>query len=377
MRVLPLVLLAACTEPVVEMELLLPKNADGFDTSCIKAVEVHATGAKIAQQGDDFEMACIELSGGGASYAAIRDEIKGQFDLSIPESGLSGVEVYGWSGPNPCNTEYPNATYMFGTPDLLFLGRGNYIGQDKVEIPLMPTLSCAETPVKIRMYDMIALVKGATCDAAGTMQLGGAGVGTLVPRTIGKGVDIYGTYLEGGNSTGNTVTFSGPMQAGGSACLAIDGGSNDPANPMTGLAGTTSCYNGGASVCAGAGEIEHPMIPFDIMYNKNTYDNTLLGKFPGVTLGSVWTNATPRTTLAGAKVTVDATHGTVVYVDPPDANGVMVKRADQTQTGPSGLFLLYADTVVTVKVEGNGGMRTLQLASASDRTAGALIVVGP
>jgi len=364
-RIFALVLLAACTDPVVEMELVLPKNADNFATSCITAVEVHATGADIATDNGDYKYACMELSGGGMSYAAIRDEIQGKFELDIPDSGLSGIEVFGWSGPEAC-APYPDGS----TPDLLFLGRGDYIGQSKIDIPLVANLACADTPIKVRMYDMFALVKGATCDVAGTMNgTGGAGVGTMVPRMIGRGVDMYG-FLEGAPSTGNTATFTGPMQTGGHACVAIDGGQDM-------VMGTTSCYNGGASVCAAAGEVEHPMIPFAIMYNGANYKDDLVAKFPGVVFGSVWNNATPRTTLAGAKVTIDPAHGTVIYVDPPDANGLMTARADQSATGPSGLFILYTDTVASVKVEGNGVTRSVLLASFSDRTAGAMIVMAP
>lgn len=359
-------LLTACTDPVVEMELVLPKNADSFATSCITAVEVHATGSDIALDSDDYEYGCIDISGGD-SYAAIRDEIKGKFELDIPDSGLSGIEVYGWSGPDACN--YDDMGF-YSTPNLLFMGRGDYIGQGRIDIPLVPNLGCADTQIKVRMFDMLALVAGASCADAGTMPgPGGAGVGTLVPRMIGKGVDMYG-FMEGAPAVGNAATFTGPMQTGGKACLAIDGGIDE-------TMGTTSCYNGGASVCAGAGEVEHPLIPFPVMYNGANYKDDLLAKFPGVILGSVWSNATPRTPLAGAKVTVDAAHGTVVYVDPPDVNGVLAPRADQSQTGPSGLFMVYTDTVVAVKIEGNGTMRNVQLASNADRTAGAMIVMGP
>jgi hypothetical protein len=160
------------------------------------------------------------------------------------------------------------------------------------------------------------------------------------------------------------------MQAGGRACVAVDGGFLD-------IMGSTTCYNGGPAVCAGAGEVEHPMIPFDIMENRASFSDELTAKFPGVIIGSIWNTATPRTTVAGAKVTVDALHGAVVYVDPPDANGVMATRASQDSTGPSGLFVLYTDTVATVKIEGNGATRTVQLASMQDRKAAAMIVMGP
>ncbi len=75
-----ILLLAACTDPIVEMQLILPKNASSFDTKCITAVEVRVTGKNFLQDPDDYEHSCIELSG-AASYEAIRAAIRGKFDV--------------------------------------------------------------------------------------------------------------------------------------------------------------------------------------------------------------------------------------------------------------------------------------------------------
>jgi hypothetical protein len=360
-----LALLVGCAEPVVGMQLVLPKNADTFDTTCITAVEVRVTGANFLQDSADFRRSCIELSG-GASYTAIRDAIRGKFEVAIPETGITGIEIYGWSGPTAC--KYDGTSFV--TPDLLFFGRGDYIGQDVVDIPVTPNLSCARTQLNIRMIDMFAMAGGATCAVAG-MPTGdaGVGVGTLVPRMYGKGTQYFGS-LTGAPSTNNLASFMAPTQTGPKSCLALNGGS-DP------WGGSTGCVVGGTAVCAGAGEIEHAAIPVSVYAHLENFDEQLMTKFPGVVFGSVWSNGATKTPIAGATVTIDPTHGKVMYLDPPDASGVMSVRGDQNGTGPSGLFVLYADTIVNAKITAGTATRTVALGAADELPAAAMIVVGP
>ena len=359
-----IVLAAACAEPVVEMQLMLPKNADAYDTSCITAVEVRVNGGNYANDDTDFTRSCMELKA-GATYASVRDAIRGKFSVTIPDSGMSGIEVYGWSGPSACK----ESDNPFVTPDLLFFGKGDYIGQDRVDIPLTPNVSCTRNEVKLRMYDMFALIGGATCDVAGTIAgEGGAGIGTLVPRMFSEGSEFFGN-LAGANMMGNLVTFTGPTQAGSKSCLAIDGGSD-----MTG--GSTGCVLSGPSVCAAAGEIEHAIIPYSVLENAGNYDPALMVQFPGIIFGSVWTGGATKAPIGGATIEIDPAHGKVIYLDPPNAQGLLVARGG-TSTGPSGLFALYTDTVASVKITANGQTKTVQLGATDDRYAAAMIVMGP
>jgi hypothetical protein len=360
-----LLLVAACTDPVVDMQLVMPKNADSFDTSCITAVEVRVTGEHYLQDPTDVKRQCIEISG-GTSYAAIRDAIRGKFELAIPDSGLAGVEIYGLSGPSACK----EPASQFASPDLLFYGRGDYIGQDRLDIPLIPNLSCTRSTVNVRIVDMMALIGGATCTTAANIgTTGWASIGTLAPRLWGKGSEFHGG-LDWANANGNLATFQGASKTGTLSCPVIDGGSE--------AGGSTGCaVTGGASVCAAAGEIEHPLIPTAILANTANYDATLMTKFPGVVIGSVWANGTTKTPLAGAQVSLDAAHGKVIYLDPPNAAGAMTPRASQDATGPSGLFALYTDTVASVKVSANNLSRTVLLGAADETYAGAMIVLGP
>lgn len=357
-RAAVLALLAGCTDPVVDMQLVLPQNAESYDTSCITAVQVVTTGANILTDAEDWRSGCIELEG-AASYQAIRDAIRGRFEVAVPQSGLSGVEVYGVSGPSACD---------FGG-DLLFYGRGDYIGQDEIQIPLTHNLDCARNQLRVRMVDMFALASGATCEVAGTMHGNAeAGAGTIVPRLYGGGAAYFGG-VSWAPATGNLVTFAAPTQTAAQSCLAIDGGDEQ--------GGSTSCVVGGTGVCAAPGETELAYVPYAIAGNAANYDSTLLVKYPGMVYGSVWANGATKTPLAGAKVTVDPERGKVIYLDPPDAGGMLPVRADQSVTGPSGLFALYADSLVDVTVTGNGITRELTLGTADDYVAGALIVLGP
>jgi hypothetical protein len=357
-----LALVAGCTDPVVDMQLVLPQT--GFDTSCITAVEVRVTGANYLQDDDDMRRSCVEVQG-GASYQAIRDSIRGKFEVAIPDSGMSGIEIYGWSGPSAC--KYDDNPFV--SPDLLFLGRGDYIGQDRVDLPVTPNLGCARNQVNVRIFDMFALVGGATCQVA-SVATGepGAGIGTMVPRMYGKGTRWFGN-LQGANAVGNLSTFTAPTQTGPRSCLAIDGYSN--------TTDSVSCVVGGTSVCAAAGEIEHAVIPDALIQKPDNFDATLMTKFPGLIFGSVWSSGATKTPLAGATVAIDQSHGKVIYIDPPNASGVLVPRADQSGTGPSGLFMLYTDTLASAKITGGGMSRTLTLGATDEGPAAAMIVLGP
>lgn len=364
-------LLAACTDPIIEMELIMPQNADSFDTSCLTAVEVRVAGSEYAQDPSDYTYSCIQLTA-GATYASVREAVRGKFELEFPDSGISGVEIYGWAGPTPCKVAAEDDPYV--SPDLLFFGHSGYIGQDKLDIPVVPNLGCGRSQVNVRSVDMLALVGGATCQQAGAPELLGQswmGAGTMIPRMGGKGSRFYGN-LEGSDLTaGNMASFMAPTQIGPKACLAIDGGDGM-------MSGSTGCVFGGPTVCAGAGEIEHAAMPFAISYSTDNADPTIMTKFPGVIYGTVWSNTTPRATVGGATVTVDANHGKVVYVDPPTTAGKLPVRTDQTATGPSGMFILYADTMVAAKVTLPGGAnRSVTLAALSEGPAAAMIVVGP
>ena len=356
MRFAALLVVSACADPVVDMELVLPQQS--MNTSCVTAVEVHANGATYPQVKEDRVVSCIDIQP-GATYAAVRDSIRGKFSLGVPDTGLASLEIYGWAGVAACKDDMD----PFVTPDLMFFGSAEYIGQDTIQLPITPNLDCTRSQVKVRLVDMFALIGGATCTTASTFADGaaGAGLGTLVPKAYGKGVEMYGN-IDGANTVANLVSFEGYTKTGTKSCLAIDGGSA--------MAGSTGCVVGGTPVCAGAGEIEHVVLGNAILANDANFDNSIAASFPGIVIGSVWNAG--KTPIAGATVEVPASHGKVVYVD---LNGSTLTPRSQPSTGPSGLFMLYADTLVTAKVTANGATRNVTLGATDELVAGAMIVM--
>lgn len=356
-----LLLTSACADPVVEMELVLPQQS--MDTSCITAVEVHANGATFPQVKEDRVISCIDIQP-GATYAKVRDAIRGKFELDVPDTGLASLEIFGWSGVAACKDDMD----PFVTPDLMFFGSGEYIGQDTIQLPLTPNLDCARSTVKVRLVDMFALLGGATCANASTFADGeaGAGLGTLVPKAYGKGVEMYGN-IDGSSTIANLISFEGYTKTGAKSCLAIDGGSA--------MGGSTGCVIGGNSVCAGAGEIEHVLLANDILANDANFDNSIAASFPGIVIGTIWNNGATKTPIAGATVEVSAAHGKVIYLDAPTNGSTTLQVRPQASTGPSGLFMLYTDTLVNAKITANGSTRTVTLGATDELVAGAMIVM--
>lgn len=351
-----LLLMSACADEVVDMELVLPQQS--MDTSCVTAVEVHANGTTFPQVKEDRVISCIDIQP-GATYAKVRDAIRGKFSLGVPDTGLASLEIFGWAGVAACKDDMD----PFVTPDLMFFGSAEYIGQDTISLPITPNLDCARSAVKVRLVDMFAMLGGGTCATASAPADGeaGAGLGTLVPKAYGKGVEMYGN-IDGATTIGGLVSFQGYTKTGPKSCLAIDGGSA--------TAGSTGCVVGGNAVCAGAGEIEHVLLANGVLANDANFDNAIAANFPGIVIGSIWNNA--KTPIAGATVEVSATHGKVVYVD---LQGTTLKKRTEASTGPSGLFMLYADTLVTAKVSANGATRNVTLGATDELVAGAMIVM--
>src|SRR5439155_14081446 len=127
----------------------------------------------------------------------------------------------------------------------------------------------------------------------GTMA--GAGIGTLVPRFHGKGVQYYGGTA-GANLVNNVASFSGLTHTGAHSCLALDGGSE--------AGGSTGCAMSGATVCAATGEYEQAYVPLPVINATLTMDATLNAKYPAVYLISVWNSNATRSTITGATVEV-------------------------------------------------------------------------
>lgn len=357
----------ACTAPVVDMELHMPANAATFDTSCVSAVSVIVAGANIAQDASDYTWSCQEISAQDR-LTGVHDAIRGKFELAIPSSGMSGIELFGWSGPQPC------APPALVTPDLIFHSKAAYIGQDKLDLPVETTLDCAKQQVKVRPLELFALVGGATpsatnCSAAAVPDAdkGFATLGQIMERPFSAGVDFWGGF-RGADVTTGIAAFSAATTGINKSCLAYD----------TSSAGGfgTGCTMPGAHVCAGADEIDAPFLDRDIANEALTLDESLLSKWDSMVFVSVWDNGSPKRPVAGAKVDIAAIDGQVVYIDPPATGSTRLTKRSDTATGASGLALVYTNKLSNVKVTVNGATREVTV-GAPDWSAGAALVVMP
>jgi hypothetical protein len=359
-----LVISAACSDPAVELQIELPANASQWDTSCVTSIEVRAVGQHYPVDPTDFTSAVLQLPSAAPTYADIHDMIRDKVVLDLPKTGLAGVSVTGWSAP--ANFQQP-ADSWYPTADLAFFAKEGYIGQDVIELPIVPNVSCAKTPVRVRIVDLFALVaagSSASCSSVTTLtdNASWSGAGTIVPRWFGSGLEFYGDQSSA-LAMANLVAFSAPTQVGPDSCFALTG-SDD-----TGT--STGCIARGPSVCAGAGELEIAATNYNA---AGAADQTLRKTLPGIIFGSVWTDQATKTPIAGATVGVDPKHAKVFYID-PNASGQFTVRGDQSGTGPSGMFVVYADAIVQATITGGGKTRTLALGATEHSTAGVLVVM--
>lgn len=352
----------------VELAFKAPANAATTDASCISAVEMRVIGANYAHDHSDVNRKCFQLAHPVASYAELRDALHGQFKLDVPDSGLGGVSLHGLTGTSDACKE-PDAFYL--TPYLMFSADAEYLGQDQLDLAVQPNLDCSMSTSTARVIDMLALAasgSSANCAAAMTVQSRDwVGIGTLTQSRFDKGTEFFGNPV-GWYPTNNAMQISGAplktLQPAPRSCLAATGIAHGGS--------AIGCVIGGANVCAGTGEMEVVAIP-DVV--RDHEDAKLKAQYPTITFGSVWSSGTPRTTVANAKVTIDAKHGKVVYIDPPAADGTILVRADQTGTGPSGLFIVYADTLLNARIDALGMSRTVTIGGSNGTAGGAMVVM--
>jgi len=361
----------ACAEPVVELQIELPSNVDSFDASCISAVEIYVSGGNVQNDPFDFTRSCVEITS-QQRLGGVRDAIRGKFNVTLPDTGIAGVEIVGLSGPQPC------APPENVSGDLIFHGSAPYIGQDSLVVKLDTTLDCARTNVKIRPVEVFTLVSGATPSATATnctaaavpagTDMGYGSLGTILERPFSAGVDFWGGF-RWADLTAGVASFSASTTGANKSCIAFD------TDNVKGFA--TGCTVPGGHVCAGADEIEAPFINGDIERESMALDEALLAKWDARAFVSVWDNGATKKPLAGARLEMAPGDGEVIYIDPPPAGSLIpIKRTDNA-TGPSGLAVVFSNRLSTVKVTtSTGGTRDITVATP-DWGVGAAMVVMP
>jgi hypothetical protein len=334
-----LVVAAGCGDKAVGLELQLPKEAASWDTSCTQTIEVYTEGTDYPAQAGDYIGQTLDVTDHEPpTYADVATAVRGRFDVKIPDDGLLGVEMYGWNGPSGF---FNNSAF----PELVFYARTLYHGQDPMTIALVPNMDCRTSAVTVRPVELISLVTTKSCtqaaDAVGTNPF--ISIGTFSPG-------LYKDYLFGwGGKNGAAVTngiaaFMGSMKVGPGSCAVMFSSSD--------TAFGAACVNEERR-CANAGEIESIML--DNTYAMNSLDTNIQQNLRGAIVGAVL-DAT-NTPLPGATVDIGGA-GEVVYVD-LDTNGKRLVANTATATTASGMFIVYTNDLVPMKVTHAGTTKTI------------------
>jgi hypothetical protein len=360
-------LLAGCGEKVVEMTLKLPAPdlVASHDTSCVTAIEVWANGTTYPTDINDSKRDCVEPTA-AAKYGDIRNEMLDQFELAIPDSGLGGIEIYGYTAQ--CQVP-DNAGDDPIKSELIFYASADYDGSDSIVLPITPNVSCARRAVTTKPLDILKLAAGGAtpCLAAELPDaMAGVSLGTMSPRPFTENLDWWGG-LTGGALANHVATFDAFTQPGLESCVAAYAGNPDLVS--------MACIPSGRNACAPAGTIEVPVIHGNVAFAS--LDSTKALKYKGTVFGLVY-GAAP---IANATITVDdadKANAEVVFVDMPAGveNGIgKLTPLAQQSTNAKGLFMVYTNGFVTITISNAGVSRKLRVGGITDYPAATLVTL--
>lgn len=369
MKLLPLLLLVGCADPVIEMSLRLPtanQTPANFDLSCVTAVDVVIAGN---DQGSDLGMpdqrtTCVDLASGPSSFAAMRSAISGKVDLRLPVSGLAAVTIRGRRGACGDGRDYES----------VFYGGNVYVeGDDAMTIPVVANISCnTRRTYNVSAVDLIALVRTKTCTVPAQAEPY-IFAGNIRPLMMGPDFP-YMTFDFGesyavpaaGKATIDSFTAPGTTRS----CIAVGFDSR------TAYAG--SCINASApTLCAATNELELPVIDDQTAFTS--VDTNLVRQYGQPVYGAVF-KASPasvatKASITGATVELeDPTQGTVVYVEP---NASKLVPTGGSATGASGMFMIYLKGEPTNVIVKSGGSQQRYLVASSAMEPSTLLAVLP
>ncbi len=332
----------------------MPANASGYDATCLSTIETYTDGADYPTNGNDYERGSSPITSHPATLADVTAAIEGKISVTIPPTGLGYIELYGWNG---------DSGFGEGDGELLFYAASPYVGQDTVDLDIIPNASCVQKPISVRPLDLISYLT--TTDV--TMKCPNAAVtgGTLFIGTMTTEILVPDvTDYFGGLQTG-AIASTGPAAGTATIMSSTTVGPDDCLSFSTTLATTaaTSCAVFGEGLCSVNGEFELPVI--QDTYVTNSRDPMIVPNFAGMVVGAVFTAA--KLPQQGATVTLDdPTLGQVVYVDIDTTNSKLVPSASQAATSTSGLFILYTNDVVDATVAAGGITKKLRFAAVDE-----------
>lgn len=334
-----ILLCAACTDPVVQMDVQVAQVSN-MDLSCVGGLLAYADGKKrgTGTAPADDTRGCIPVSG-LTNMSDVPGLLRDKLSLDMPTSGLIGVEVSGVTG----TCDQPGID--------VFYGGAKYIGQDSLSLTLAPQVSCAHDNLTIRPVDLFALTMDPNHTCPSPIPNGpntGMSYG-IVEQTLFDGTQAYfgpSYFLNNGVMTVSDWT---PVTNPGSCVTASFGQTTD------GTLSADGCLRFSQNtVCAQPGEIELPSVNY--ILTGNLYSSSPDPKFGNYVLGAVWgiDAAGKKAPLVGATVTVDPSKGRVVYADLANATSTPTVDASATAAKASGLFVVYTNTFVDLQVSAPG-----------------------
>ena len=352
-------LLAACGDKAVDVSLRMPSAATQamYDTSCVTAVEIYVNGGNYPDDDGDYLRDCIDVTTPAMTFSELRERIRGKFDMKIPASGLSGIELYAYNGS--CTAANPRDY------DLVAYGSAPYLGEDSIAVPVTPNLSCKQGDYQLRTVDILKYAKTGMC-AQSVWTQGKIGLSTMSPLPFTETAYWWGGQSSGMATTGVASVRGLALGIGANSCLA--------ASLYTTQYDEVTCMApADQRVCATGGELEAPMIDVNVGYSSA--DATKINRWGAVVYGVVVGPAA----IANATVTIDEADkdkGEVVYLDMPpgveNGTGTLASRPG-TSTGPSGLFAVYTQSLVHITISGNGKTVTRTVGTEEDYISAVLV----
>ena len=333
-------LVGGCGDKAVDVSLQMPSAATQamYDTSCVTAVEIYVDGGNYPNDNADYIRTCIDVTSPAMTFAQLRERIRGKFEMKIPASGLSGIELYAYNGS--CTAANPRDY------DLIAYGSAAYVGDDTVTVPVVPNLSCAQGDYAVRSIDLLKYAKTGACAQSAWTQ-GKVGLSTVISEPFTQAAYWWGGQSSGMATSGLVNIHGLATGIGVKSCLA--------ASLFTTQYDEVTCMApADQRVCATGGELEAPMIDVNVGYMSADTNKT--NRWGAVVYGAV-VGPGP---IANATVTIDDADkdkGEVVFLDLPpgveNGTGTLTARTG-TSTGPNGLFAVYTQSLVHITVTGNG-----------------------
>ena len=360
-------LLAACTQPAIDLQLELPPDSSSFDLSCVTAVDVQPIGVgdrkdldiALREEATQDAAPCVDIKTTPHSFADIESQMRGKIDLAIPLDGLAAVELRGRAGTCQDMPAYYES---------VFYGAAEYQkNRSSLAIPVHHNISCDQTTqYTIRPVDLVQTIQSKTCTAP-------AAANTQVFSADVRPTELSGDYspiiLEEGSGFGQpamgTATINSFKGSYAGTCPAAEW------NDGTDFA--SSCINPDApTACANAGEIELPIVPY--AYANNSIDPAQ-GAYSGLVIGAVWSKTGTPGPVQGATITLDAGSDAVVEYGTGGASA-FTPLPEATATDASGMFEIYTNQVTGITVTAPGhGTQTLYVGAGPEAVGGALVVL--